>query len=576
MRLTTHRNLFNGDVNAMFYHPDMLQPEGGRYSKKAIHRYVDLLADSGVDTFINNANAQHPWFPSKRVPNVLEGYTRDDLEFFRGHAEGADLRSQEEWDHYVPSLARFLNLYLDLAEGGEDWLAEAALRCRQRGITPWVSIRMNDLHGACSPNTSYMNAPVYRDPANRFVSGAFPNPAMNYQRKPVRDFFLEMIAEIVEDYDYEGLELDWWRCPICVPEPATQQDIDMMLDFAAALRSLTRQRAKETGKSYPLGLRIPYNFDRLRCIGLDIPEMARRDLIDFVGFTNFWQTSWDVPYDTVRAQLGDGVTLYGLVDDAPNGMPAWRPQNGQRSFRLTSTCRPMLYGNAAGKLALGVDGIETFNYFCSGPAMKIPLFEEHFTDLATVETAAGVEALYLSGSAPQPDVIETRTDYAALQGIGVLDILRGKPKLYAFSSMDFPYDMPYFETDPQVPFILEPRWRCALRVPMCAEPGDAGLEMIIQVVINAKDTDPGIEVSFNGSWPQKQGKVTDELLFPAGPLTHHVPEHQAFNFPFDIADIREGWNDIIVYNPGELYIAEQARQSGTIRVVSVEIGIKLR
>ena len=573
MRLTTHRNLFNADVNTMFYHPGMLQPEGGRYSKKAIHRYVDLIADSGADTFINNVNAQHPWFPSKRVPNVLDGYTRDDLEFFRGHAEGADLRSQEEWDHYVPSLARFLNLYLDLAEAGEDWVAETALQCRRRGLSPWLSIRMNDLHGANSPNTSYMNSPVYRDPANRFASRVFAGmEAFNYQKQAVRDFFYAMIEEVVEDYDYEGLELDWWRCPIAVPESATQQDIDMMLDWTAELRALTQRRAKETGRPYPLGLRLPYNFDRLRCMGLDVPEMARRDLIDFVGFTNFWQTSWDVPYDKVREELGENVTLYGITDDAPNGTEAWRPENGQRSFRLTSTSKPMLYGNAAGKLALGVDGIEQFNFFCTGKALKIPLHADCFEDMEATDST--VEELHLTGSAPKADHVETRCDYAALQGIGDLENLRGEPKMYAFSSMDFPYDLPYFETDPQVPFILEPRWRRALRLPMFAEPSDRGLELILQVVFNKKEATPEIEVSFNGCWPRTDGELTDQLLFPAGPLTHHVPEHQALNYHFDVSAIREGWNDIIVYNPGELNLPDEERGAKSIRIVSVELGVR--
>ncbi|MBE35662.1 MAG: hypothetical protein CMI16_08945 [Opitutaceae bacterium] len=73
-RLTTrHRNLYNGDSCVFFYNPEkwlpekfslqqssgadqdildpVIRPVGGPYTAKAIHNYVDLLADSGIDTF---------------------------------------------------------------------------------------------------------------------------------------------------------------------------------------------------------------------------------------------------------------------------------------------------------------------------------------------------------------------------------------------------------------------------------------------------------------------------------------------------------------------------------------------
>src|SRR5258706_12699658 len=52
-----HRNLFNGDTCVFFYNPEKWQPEGGPYSAKAIHRYVDGLGDNGIDTFVINATA---------------------------------------------------------------------------------------------------------------------------------------------------------------------------------------------------------------------------------------------------------------------------------------------------------------------------------------------------------------------------------------------------------------------------------------------------------------------------------------------------------------------------------------
>jgi len=62
--LSTHRNLFNGDCNFLFYNPELWQPEGGRYSARAIHNYIGAMADSGVDTLLINPNTQVAWYPN--------------------------------------------------------------------------------------------------------------------------------------------------------------------------------------------------------------------------------------------------------------------------------------------------------------------------------------------------------------------------------------------------------------------------------------------------------------------------------------------------------------------------------
>ena len=121
MHLLKHRNLFNGDWGTFFWAPGLWQPEGGPYSARAIHRFVDLLADSGVDTFLISSNTQVAWHPSKAVPTALDGYVRGD----------------ERWHQWLPGIATETNMamidhYLDLMEAGVDWLAEAIAACRRR------------------------------------------------------------------------------------------------------------------------------------------------------------------------------------------------------------------------------------------------------------------------------------------------------------------------------------------------------------------------------------------------------------------------------------------------------------
>ena len=124
-----------------------------------------------------------------------------------------------------------------------------------------------------------------------------------------------------------------------------------------------------------------------------------RGVIDFVIFSNFWQTSWDMPYDRLRAELGSEVAIYGCVEDAPNWVSGRAPNltlepgtaapsYSNLGIRYLSASAELLRGNAAGKLAMGMDGIETFNFFCTDQ-VKIPGLRGDYASLAADRRPCG-------------------------------------------------------------------------------------------------------------------------------------------------------------------------------------------
>jgi hypothetical protein len=77
-----------------------------------------------------------------------------------------------------------------------------------------------------------------------------------------------MIRELVLEYDFEGLELDWLRNPaICEPN-ASQATIDMMTSWVAQIRAVTEDKSRQTSRPFPVGMRIPGQLSMLRSIGL--------------------------------------------------------------------------------------------------------------------------------------------------------------------------------------------------------------------------------------------------------------------------------------------------------------------
>jgi len=83
---------------------------------------------------------------------------------------------------------------------------------------------------------------------------------------------------------------------------------------------------------------------------------------------------------------------------------------------------------------------------------------------------------------------------------------------------------------------------------MCAEPAGCGLELTAQIVIDRRESVPELGVSLNGSWPTFDAVQTEELLMPTGTYAHHAAGHLGLNHGLRIEDIREGWNEIVVYD----------------------------
>ena len=150
-----------------------------------------------------------------------------------------------------------------------------------------------------------------------------------------------------------------------------------------------------------------------------------------------------------------------------------------------------------------------------------------------------------------------------MRGIDRLELLRGEEKHYTFSDRGGILEHPPFEHPAQVPVTLERNWRQSFRLPMCAEPGDRDLKLLIQVVVKKTDPIAALPVAVNGGWPRLEKTSSDRFLFPCGPLSHHTPDHTAFDFEFPIALIQDGWNEIIVENGG----------MEPITVVGIEIAV---
>lgn len=542
------RVLFNADPNFLF--ANLFPPDDASrpFEVGILKRYVTMLAKNGVEAMLICPNAQVPWYPSKKLDSMTAGYTRGDLTFFYSHFPPlAEDFTPQIRDRVAARLARMLDRYLDLQDAGIDWLTEMVRTCEEVGISPWLSVRMNDAHGGGNWDGSFMNPPMLRSTATRLSGARGDQPdardhgyqLMNFAHEPVRDYMLKMIEELLESYAFQGVELDWIRTAHCCQPPASEADTKNMTAFHGRVRAMADEhRRAASGKSIPVGLRLPARVRVMRSVGIDAFEIAKQGHIDFIGQSNFWQTTWDADIDQLKRDLPPEMAVVGIIEGAPNWVQGQTESGDKKGVRMLPASPPLLRGNAAGKLALGADTIETYNFFCSDEPMV-----------------------------RNPDPTKRQGRYDMLGELGSLETLRGKPKHYAIASMDGGYMYPFFEQAEQLPAILPAGHRKAFRLSMASEPADAKLSLTLQLVFKEADVEKAqghIGASFNGQWTQWDFSPTRKLLTPAGIYTHHLPEHIAFNCTLPVQAIEHGWNEVVVFN---------TTQDQTLELVSVELAL---
>ena len=510
--------LLNVDFGFYGWNPEVLHPEGRPVTAAMIYRYAEMLAKNGVDTMVVNPNTQRAWYPSKVVPTVLDGYVRGDREYAAGLNWGL-----AKWQgDPVEGAIDFLNAFLELKEAGIDWLAETAKACRRYGVTPWASIRMNDMHGNRRLKGHYANCHLYDDERFR-LKGMAVNPkngtssynsALNYGMREVRDYMFSMIREIVEDYDYDGLELDFMRNPAICDPTATPETVAMISAWIGEIRALTEAKSSVNGRPYPLGLRVPGNIEMMKEIGLDVYGLIDAGLIDYICVADFVFCGWDSPIDEIKEHVAGRCAVYGVTEACVNRVESYSPKLDRNLLRTPYNDAEYLRGAAASQLALGADGIEVYNMF----------------------------------TADQDGFEEIKAHYELLPGIASASNLRGEPKMYSLSTATGVCWYPPFEHTEQLPATIDAGCRLRFRVPMLSEPDDAGLILRVNIVIDEIEDPPDIGVSFNNRWPDFNGVPTNMIPIPNGPITQYKKGHIAYGFTFAASLIKEGWNWIDVYN----------------------------
>ena len=369
--------ILNYDCTDMFFYhtPDQINGQ-------VVDEQIDLFAQAGVTVLMCNTNAQRTNYNSAAFESFWSGYDPhgpDDQPFLFDMAP----QSRANYRKMVESM-------LALNQQGVDYPARVIARCRHNKISPWISLRMNDIH-----NNDELQHPIHSSfwknhhdcwrVSDRRID--YYDRALDYGHESVRNRYLGLIRETLQRYDIDGLELDFMREPFLFKPGHELAGSKILNEWLAQVHEQVTQAGKKRGHAIRLGVRVPANPITGQNLGLDAVLWAQNGWIDLLVATPRWATmDTRMPLQEWKKLLAPyPVTLAGGLEIREQAYP-----DGPARITDPETAA----GAAVSVLSSGADVVYLFNYF-STLANTIPAWstEAYVKTLGAMSSLAELDRL---------------------------------------------------------------------------------------------------------------------------------------------------------------------------------------
>lgn len=261
-------------------------------TKKGLESYIDEIARGHVTHFVMNLNSQRANFPSKTLEPLWKSL------------------DEPERDHLG-----YIRAMKALYESGVDPYKVWIDRCRVKGIQPWISIRMNDVHRWDEPKSPNISTFWHEHPEYRLKPQGWDN-GLDYTLEPVRKRMLDFIAEVLERYDPEGLEIDLMRFNRYLPIGREKENAPIFTAYMREVRKVVTAAAAKRGHPITLSVRLSTKPSQSRSLGMEADVWAKEGIVDMVIPTSPWESiDFDIPLAEWRAWTGNKVQILPSADD---------------------------------------------------------------------------------------------------------------------------------------------------------------------------------------------------------------------------------------------------------------------
>ncbi len=297
--------------------------------------HFDVIMGDGAD------------FPTKDIDDLLE--------FKFGYADDPEIQLDSMWwdwneGHQAPYPSDTQPL-ID-APGFHSW-ADAGINIMrtfleasaQRGLENFYLYRINGSDNDLGPISPIPMKEQHPELLMRLWN---ENGYWNFALDEVHDYKLAILREAIEQYDFDGIVLDFARTPTVLPRGRQWELRDRLTDFMRKVRRMTLDVEQARGRPLLVAVRVPENLMGCHFDGIDIESWAHELLVDLIVMGC---RSFDVDIAAFRhITAGTPIKLYPAIDDhhSSDGY-MWPPIE---VFR----------GVLVNWLHQGADGMQTFNW----------------------------------------------------------------------------------------------------------------------------------------------------------------------------------------------------------------------
>ena len=305
---------FDEDCNARYH-----CHEAGTMVPGDLDRIVDDLAGTDVKTLVIGTCGQNAMYPgAKAVEEFIAGF-----EMERG--------LNQPWfcgcTGSVSSYRNAANIVV-LASMGCDSNDYLVRRARAKGLSPWLTIRMNDQHSTWLEHAPGHSRLWSEHPELRTKSHA-PQSGLSYEHPAVRETFFNVIKENLDLYDVDGIVMDWMRHVPHFNDGEGRSHIPMMNEYMRRIRRMANDFSVRRRHRILIASRVPATVESARHHGLDAVEWARRGYIDRIIISPKYLRNYTLDPSAWKATVGDESFPVTACVDAPHqpypGYPADGP-----------------------------------------------------------------------------------------------------------------------------------------------------------------------------------------------------------------------------------------------------------
>ncbi|MBQ6163293.1 MAG: hypothetical protein IJK23_02330 [Clostridia bacterium] len=281
--------------------------------------------------------------------------TPTDVMTFRG-----DLYGQTEHDGKPVDYNAYKGLGVLYNEQHIDVFAKWIDKCREVGIRPWLSLRMNDRHDWDFETSELRGDLFYLARENGWMIGdeygQFIN-CLDYRVPEVREIMLDYTREQLLRYDVDGIELDFMRELFCFDylHEDTDEIVGIMNDYMRRTAEIVEEAEAKWGHEILLSARLMRDIDECREWGFDPETWSREGLVDGITVAQWWFDDNAMPVADWKARC-PGTDIWACVD---------------RHVYARECTQEVVRGFAAQYLTAGADGMYLFNWMTT-PVSDLP------------------------------------------------------------------------------------------------------------------------------------------------------------------------------------------------------------